>query len=171
MEAPGAPLEERRERLDERLLIVIDAVGDAMFSATLGGKILGGNLSAFLAHSSRTAEPHASPPASARPAATAPGADVPPTDDPWAQPPAFLAAGSVIAGRYRLDRRIARGGMGSIWAGVDTTLDRQIAVKFLAAGLTDDAVCRERFDREAKAVAQMRTPHVAMVHDHGVERS
>jgi serine/threonine protein kinase len=104
------------------------------------------------------------------PAPTAPGADIAPSDDPWAKPPAFLAAGCVVAGRYRLERRIARGGMGSIWAGVDTTLDRTIAVKFLAAGLTDDAVCRERFDREAKAVAQMRTPYVAMVHDHGVEQ-
>jgi PAS domain S-box-containing protein len=46
LEATGAPLDERRERLDERLLIVIDAVSDAMVAATLGGRVLGGNASA-----------------------------------------------------------------------------------------------------------------------------
>ncbi len=46
MEVPGPPVPERPQRLDERLLIIIDAVSDAMFAATLGGRIIGGNMSA-----------------------------------------------------------------------------------------------------------------------------
>jgi serine/threonine protein kinase len=89
--------------------------------------------------------------------------------DPWAAPSAFLVPGARVANRYELVTRIARGGMGSIWVALDTGLDRQVAVKFLASGLVDDEVIRDRFFREARAVAMLRTPHVATVYDHGVE--
>jgi two-component system cell cycle sensor histidine kinase/response regulator CckA len=46
MEATGAPLDERRERLDARILILVDAVGDAMVATTMDGRIVGGNASA-----------------------------------------------------------------------------------------------------------------------------
>ncbi len=101
-------------------------------------------------------------------------APTPPLDlvdeiDPWAAPSPFLVPGARVAGRYELVTRLARGGMGSIWVALDTSLDRQVAVKFLASGLIDDEVIRERFDREARSVAMLRTPHVATVFDHGVE--
>ena len=89
--------------------------------------------------------------------------------DPWATPAPFLVPGALIGGRYVLGDRIARGGMGSIWAATDRSLDRRVAVKFLSADLADDVVVRERFDREARALAMLRSPHVAMVFDHGIE--
>src|SRR5262245_61558354 len=76
----------------------------------------------------------------------------------------------VIAGRYHLEREIARGGMGSVWAAHDKKLRRRVAVKLLAADLTASREARERFEREATAVAQLASPHVVQVFDYGVER-
>ncbi|MFH8767914.1 protein kinase [Streptomyces sp. NPDC017958] len=75
----------------------------------------------------------------------------------------------VIAGRYRLLARIGRGGMGVVWRASDELLGRQVAVKELAPedSLTDDDARRrrERTFREARAVAQLRHPHIIVVHD------
>jgi eukaryotic-like serine/threonine-protein kinase len=88
-------------------------------------------------------------------------------------------AGEQIAGRYRLERELARGGMGSVWAGHDTKLRRKVAVKLVApdwaAGEQDsDGAAREaneRFEREAMAVAQLQSPHVVQIFDYGLERA
>ncbi|MFF1379807.1 serine/threonine-protein kinase [Streptomyces sp. NPDC058308] len=75
----------------------------------------------------------------------------------------------VIAGRYRLESRLGRGGMGVVWRATDLLLGRQVAVKELARDETlSDAEAeqqRERTLREARAVAQLRHPHVIVVHD------
>ncbi|OXY98840.1 protein kinase domain-containing protein [Streptomyces diastatochromogenes] len=75
----------------------------------------------------------------------------------------------VIAGRYRLLARIGRGGMGVVWRASDEVLGRLVAVKELAPddSLTDDDARRrrERTFREARAVAQLRHPHIIVVHD------
>lgn len=75
----------------------------------------------------------------------------------------------VIAGRYRLEARLGRGGMGVVWRATDLLLGRQVAVKELARDETlSDAEAeqqRERTLREARAVAQLRHPHVIVVHD------
>ncbi|MGW2746832.1 protein kinase domain-containing protein [Streptomyces sp. NPDC001450] len=75
----------------------------------------------------------------------------------------------VIAGRYRLLARIGRGGMGVVWRASDEVLGRHVAVKELAPddSLTDDDARhrRERTFREARAVAQLRHPHIIVVHD------
>jgi hypothetical protein len=75
----------------------------------------------------------------------------------------------VVGGRYRLEARIGRGGMGVVWQAVDTLLGRRVAVKELALAetLSDDEAGqqRERMLREARAVAQLRHPHVIVVHD------
>ncbi|MEU8954000.1 serine/threonine-protein kinase [Streptomyces sp. NPDC048518] len=75
----------------------------------------------------------------------------------------------VIAGRYRLEARLGRGGMGLVWRASDLLLERQVAVKELARDETlSDAEAeqqRERTLREARAVAQLRHPHVIVVHD------
>ncbi|MEV5608254.1 protein kinase [Streptomyces sp. NPDC052225] len=75
----------------------------------------------------------------------------------------------VIAGRYRLEARIGRGGMGVVWRAADTLLGRQVAVKELAVDETlsaDEArQQRERMLREARAVAQLRHPNIIVVHD------
>ncbi|MET8773242.1 serine/threonine-protein kinase, partial [Streptomyces sp. NPDC004658] len=75
----------------------------------------------------------------------------------------------LIAGRYRLEERIGRGGMGVVWRASDQVLGRQVAVKEL---LPDDALPdddarrrRDRTLREARAVCQLRHPHIIVVHD------
>ncbi|GGV57527.1 hypothetical protein GCM10010277_59570 [Streptomyces longisporoflavus] len=75
----------------------------------------------------------------------------------------------VIAGRYRLDARLGRGGMGVVWQATDQFLGRRVAVKELALDDTlseSDAVQQvERTLREARAAAQLRHPHIIVVHD------
>ncbi|MFJ8821755.1 serine/threonine-protein kinase [Streptomyces sp. NPDC102467] len=75
----------------------------------------------------------------------------------------------VIGGRYRLEARIGRGGMGVVWRSTDTLLARQVAVKELAVDetLSEDEAAqqRERMLREARAVAQLRHPNIIVVHD------
>lgn len=78
-----------------------------------------------------------------------------------------LKAGVVLDGRYRLERRIGGGGMGDVWEGVDTILWRTVAVKVLLADLVDDRGFRERFRREARAIAVMQGPGVVEVYDYG----
>jgi len=74
------------------------------------------------------------------------------------------AAGSVVGGKYRLDRPLARGGMGAVWAGYHLCLDVPIAVKFMSAA--SDRSLRVRFEREARAAASLRSPHVVQVLDY-----
>ncbi|MFE6485426.1 serine/threonine-protein kinase [Streptomyces sp. NPDC057757] len=75
----------------------------------------------------------------------------------------------VIAGRYRLEARIGRGGMGVVWRANDQLLGRRVAVKEIALDTTLSAdEARQQRDRtlhEARAVAQLRHPHIIVVHD------
>ncbi len=78
-----------------------------------------------------------------------------------------LSAGQVLAGRYRLGRRIAIGGMGEVWQADDTRLGRQVAVKVLKPELSGDAEFRRRFHAEARMTASLNHPGIAAVHDYG----
>jgi eukaryotic-like serine/threonine-protein kinase len=69
--------------------------------------------------------------------------------------------------RYRLDSRIATGGMGEVWRATDTTLGRTVAVKLLKAEYADDATFRSRFSSEAQHAAALHHPGVAAVYDFG----
>ncbi|MFD5267117.1 serine/threonine-protein kinase [Streptomyces sp. NPDC058335] len=75
----------------------------------------------------------------------------------------------VIAGRYRLEARLGRGGMGIVWRATDRLLGRRVAVKELVQDdslSTDQARARrDRTLREARAVAQLSHPHIIVVHD------
>lgn len=75
----------------------------------------------------------------------------------------------VIAGRYRLEARIGRGGMGVVWRATDQLLGRQVAVKEIPLDETlsaeDARLQRERTLREAGAVARLSHPHIMVVHD------
>lgn len=71
----------------------------------------------------------------------------------------------VLAGRYRLDRPIARGGMSQVWRGTDLVLGRQVAVKLLDHRKTSDASLIERFRREAQAAARLHNPHIVAIYD------
>ncbi|WP_406103693.1 serine/threonine-protein kinase [Micromonospora globbae] len=75
--------------------------------------------------------------------------------------------GQVVGGRYRLEEKIASGGMGDVWRAVDETLGRCVAVKTLHSRLVTDAEFGERFRREARAMAALRHPGVAQVYDYG----
>lgn len=74
-----------------------------------------------------------------------------------------------IAGRYRLDTRLAEGGMGIVYAGWHVTLDQPVAVKVIQKELVNNADAIHRFIEEARALAQLRGPHVAQVLDAGIE--
>jgi serine/threonine-protein kinase len=75
--------------------------------------------------------------------------------------------GNLLAGRYRLARRIAVGGMGAVWKAFDTRLGRAVAVKVLHPELAADDECLHRFRAEAGAAAALQHPGVAAVHDYG----
>ncbi len=69
---------------------------------------------------------------------------------------------TLIAGRYRLDDLIGRGGMSEVWAATDLDLGRRVALKLLAPN-EDNA----RFEREARAVAALADPNVTQLYDYG----
>ena len=80
-----------------------------------------------------------------------------------------LKEGSVVAGRYQLERRLARGAMGALWVARHLQLDVRVAVKFIDPALTASPEARARFEREARSAAQIQSPHVVRVLDHGVD--
>ncbi|GAB7107824.1 Stk1 family PASTA domain-containing Ser/Thr kinase [Streptomyces phaeofaciens JCM 4814] len=79
--------------------------------------------------------------------------------------------GQVLDGRYRVDARIAVGGMATVYRAVDTRLDRVLALKVMHPGLAADGTFVERFIREAKSVARLAHPNVVQVFDQGTDRS
>jgi len=83
------------------------------------------------------------------------------------EPVPSLAAGAVIGGKYRIEKLIGRGGMGSVWSAVHTTLGQRVAVKLIARRYAMSREARHRFDLEARAVAQLRSRYVVQVYDHG----
>ena len=79
-----------------------------------------------------------------------------------------LAANVVIAERFRLNRQLGQGGMGSVWHATHLALDIPCAVKFIEGEIAQLPEAQARFEREAKAAAQLRSPHVVQILDHGV---
>ncbi|MFE1906295.1 Stk1 family PASTA domain-containing Ser/Thr kinase [Streptomyces gardneri] len=77
--------------------------------------------------------------------------------------------GRLLDGRYRVDARIAVGGMATVYRAVDTRLDRVLALKVMHPSLATDAAFVERFIREAKSVARLAHPNVVGVFDQGAE--
>jgi serine/threonine-protein kinase len=80
-----------------------------------------------------------------------------------------LARGVVIAGKYRIERPLATGGMGSVWVARHTQLETEVAIKFMDPQSASSSVARARFEREAKASATLRNRHVVHVLDYGLE--
>ncbi|MDP9389540.1 MAG: protein kinase, partial [Actinomycetota bacterium] len=75
----------------------------------------------------------------------------------------------VLAGRYRIVRRIASGGMAEVWEGYDDVLARPVAVKVLHPHLAADASFAERFRREAVAAARLTHPGIVATFDTGTD--
>jgi eukaryotic-like serine/threonine-protein kinase len=86
------------------------------------------------------------------------------------QPLAPLKGSRTLNGRYRLDRRLGRGGMGAVYAALDEALDRHVAVKVIRDDLSVSEDLNERFRREARAAAGLAHAHVVRVYDFGVDR-
>lgn len=82
-------------------------------------------------------------------------------------PPPDLT-GMIIADRYRVERLIGQGGMGSVWAARHLSLDQTVAIKFIHPKLLGSSQALRRFDTEAKAAARIRSRHAVAVFDHGV---
>ena len=75
--------------------------------------------------------------------------------------------GSIVAGKYRIDRILAEGGMGVVVAATHLHLEQSVALKFLRGGVNMQLDALARFTREAKAAAQLRSEYVARVIDAG----
>src|SRR4051812_8300902 len=78
-----------------------------------------------------------------------------------------MATPTLVAGRYRIDRRLGAGGMSTVFEAVDTVLERAVAVKLLAEHLAEDEAFVARFRREALAAARLQHPNVVQVYDSG----
>ncbi len=83
---------------------------------------------------------------------------------PWEPSP-----GALLGGKYRLERSLAAGGMGSVWVARHMRLDAYVAVKLMGTEIGQNPTSVARFEREAKACAQLQSAHVVGVHDFGVE--
>lgn len=78
--------------------------------------------------------------------------------------------GHVLDGRYEMLRRLARGGMATVYLADDRRLTRTVAVKVMHEGLGDDHDFIRKFDREARAAARLSHPNIVGVFDQGLDR-
>jgi serine/threonine-protein kinase len=79
----------------------------------------------------------------------------------------LLPVGTMVSGKYRIERKIGSGGMGSVYAALDEALSRPVALKVIARRHTNDARLVERFRREARMASQARHPNIVEVLDLG----
>lgn len=77
----------------------------------------------------------------------------------------------VLAGRYRLERQLGKGGMGSVWLAEHLSLRSWVAVKLMDPAIAATPEGAERFRREAQAAASLRSAHVVQVLDYGVHET
>ena len=82
-------------------------------------------------------------------------------------PQAPVKEGDVLAGKYRVEKVLGFGGMGVVVSAFRTDLEQRVAVKFLGAAAAERPDAAERFRREARAAAKIRSEHVARVLDVG----
>jgi eukaryotic-like serine/threonine-protein kinase len=76
-----------------------------------------------------------------------------------------LVPGSLVGGRYRIERRLGQGGMGAVYAARHDITGRQVALKFLSGASTEDETVLRRFQREARAASAVDHPAVVRVLD------
>nr|PZN22027.1 MAG: hypothetical protein DIU78_16400 [Pseudomonadota bacterium] len=76
--------------------------------------------------------------------------------------------GTILQGKFRLSREIGRGGMAAVYEAENIDIGKRVAVKILAAELITSRVVRERFLREARAAAAVRSPYICDVYDSGM---
>ena len=78
--------------------------------------------------------------------------------------------GQLLDGRYAIQRKLARGGMATVYLADDERLTRTVAIKVMHEGLGDDQDFIGKFDREARAAARLSHPNVVSVFDQGLHR-
>ncbi|MGK3985936.1 serine/threonine-protein kinase [Sorangium sp. So ce136] len=79
------------------------------------------------------------------------------------------APDSVVGGKYRLERPLSCGGMGSVWVARHINLGSPVAVKFMAPTYAASSTFLARFEREARIAASLQSPHVVYVQDYGID--
>lgn len=79
--------------------------------------------------------------------------------------------GALLDHRYEVQSLLARGGMSAVYRGLDTRLDRPVAIKVMDKQYAADRSWAERFEQEARAAARLHHPNVVAVHDQGVDQS
>ncbi len=85
-------------------------------------------------------------------------------DDDKTREVTVLTKGTVI-NHYRIIEKIGAGGMGEVYLAEDTSLNRKVALKFLATHLCQDEECRARFKREAQAAAKLNHPNIVTIYE------
>src|SRR5262245_60455877 len=88
--------------------------------------------------------------------------------DPLVTPRERVQAGTAL-GPYRIESAIGAGGMGEVYKARDTRLNRTVAIKVLPAAFANEPELRQRFEREAQAIAALKHSHICVLHDVGRE--
>jgi eukaryotic-like serine/threonine-protein kinase len=81
--------------------------------------------------------------------------------------PAVVAIGTILDGKFRVSKEIGRGGMAAVYEAENVDIGKRVAVKVLSAELANSKVVTERFMREARAAAKIRSPYICDVYDVG----
>ncbi len=84
-----------------------------------------------------------------------------------AQPETKISVGALLAGKYKVIGELGRGGMAAVYEAEHINIGKKVAIKVLAAELTNSNVVIERFFREARAAASVKSPYIVDVHDSG----
>jgi serine/threonine-protein kinase len=78
-----------------------------------------------------------------------------------------LQAGTLVAGRYRIDAVLGVGGMGAVYEATQININRKVALKIVRPDLAGDPMMAMRFEREARAASAVHHPNVVVVHEFG----
>src|SRR4030088_679342 len=86
---------------------------------------------------------------------------------PAVQPESKINQGTTLVGKYRVTREIGRGGMAAVYEAEQMSLGKKVAVKVLASELSASTIVIERFFREARAAASVKSPYIVDIYDSG----
>ncbi len=86
---------------------------------------------------------------------------------PEAKPETKITVGTVLVEKYRVTREVGRGGMAAVYEAIHLALGKKVAVKVLAAELAASTTVIERFFREARAAASVKSPYIVDIYDSG----
>ncbi|HEY6727772.1 MAG TPA: protein kinase [Polyangiaceae bacterium] len=89
------------------------------------------------------------------------------TDATEAMSPPSIRGGNILHGKYRLERELGRGAMGTVWSAIHLSLDQRVAIKVISSDYANSAEAIHRFHTEAKAAAKLRSRYVVQVYDDG----